>query len=126
MIVTYTADDFAGNEVSITIDRDICTEEVLTELNNHWSDAKSRVRDALGDVEKAYVQFLANMCIRIQIEKGYNSYGVMNYFKDAEGFIPMDGSKGILISSVSVPDLDLTCYDPDEVAEMPAKPRGNF
>lgn len=125
MIKCFTTETFNNESVTIVIDRDIITDEVLHEINNYRSDSELRLLQSRGCIETAVVKLLANQALVFQITYNYNSYGVMNQFSREEGWLPMDGSKGILLLHVDEIEFDSTITSCDIMHSMPKPPKGN-
>ncbi len=98
-------------------------------LNDFWGGAGGRLFMADGDIVNAVLGYLAQVCFGVQVSDGLNTYGVMTFFDDAEGWPKMDGSFGILIKSMDLfefnfqPSVDIS---KKKISEMPAKPKGNW
>jgi Protein of unknown function (DUF2528) len=118
--------------VSIAIDHEKFTEELMHEINNFFSDAKWRLSQENGDICQTVLKMIAEKCFYIVLGKDYNAYGVMDEFNEGditEGYPPMDGSIGIQIVSVSTFEIDaceIYVCTPEELDVMPALPKGNI
>lgn len=63
-----------------------------------WMSGQDRIESHHGDIESAYLTMLAQRLISLSTE--YNTRGVKDEFKDAEGWLPIDGSHGVNLISV--------------------------
>ena len=116
-------------ECKVAIDDSKCTDEMLHEINNFWSDNKWRLSQADGDVGKAVAKMLIKECFSLQyVNYGLNPWGVMRCFdwdngEGQEGWPKMDGSHGIAIISCEVPEIELDFFKEEEVEAMPEIPK---
>ncbi|WP_035276512.1 DUF2528 family protein [Desulforegula conservatrix] len=113
MIKKYKIDYDWKAEVRVEIDHDIATEEKLKEINDFWIGAEDRVRQE-GSVLNAVLKMLTRTCLLLQIEKGYNTVGIIEEFDwdtsngGIEGWPKMDGSFGFKLLRVDNLDFDET------------------
>lgn len=116
-------------ECKVAIDDSKCTDEMLHEINNFWSDNQWRLSQAEGDVGKAVAKMLIKQCFSLQyVNYGLNSWGIMRCFdwdkgEGQEGWPKMDGSQGIAIISCEVPEIELDFFTVTEVETMPEPPK---
>lgn len=109
-IKRYTVDYDWKAELEVEIDHDVMTDEKLHEINNFWSNAKSRI-DKHGSVLNAVLIMLAQQSMLIGVSNDYNVYGIVSEFSwdegnGQEGWPPMDGSHGIKIIDTEDFDID--------------------
>lgn len=120
--------EYNGFETVIAIDHDICTDEMLHEINNFWSSSEWRLSCDDGDIAKTVVRLLAQTCFALQYEKfGLNHWGMMKCFdwdddEGVEGWPKMDGSSGILLVRCDQPEIEVDFITIDNIDEMPAPP----
>lgn len=103
-IKRYKVDYDFKAEVVIEINHNVMTEKNLAEINNFWSNSKSRAQRE-GSVLNAVLKMLAATVLRLQVEHGYNTGGIIDLFNwndrnGQEGWPEMDGSHGIKLVSV--------------------------
>ena len=107
-IKRYNIDyDWKAN-VYIEIDDELCTEELLNEINTFWGGAEERLNDANGVLLNAVLILLSKTALNIQFENSYNLRGVVDAFdwdaefgeQGIEGWPKMDGSSGIKIIGI--------------------------
>ena len=105
-VLTY---DFMGNEVVVDIDHSICTDELLHQINNFWSEADYRLSQADDNVLHAVLKML---CCRV-LRSSVADWNAMDEFKvkGVEGWPLLDGSAGITL--VNVDDWE---FDEEEVS----------
>lgn len=103
--------DFKAS-IIVEIDHDVLTEEKLHEMNNFFSDAKSRLKNEGGNVLNAVLKILATKILCLEIEYNFNTYGIKKLFdRDGsnggqEGWPKLDGSEGIELISVEGLEFD--------------------
>lgn len=85
------------------------TLDVIKEMVEFWSDWEQLLSDNDGDYINAFVQQLARQAFLICAAHNYNTFGVVEEFKDMEGWVAMDGSCGITL--VSTDDYDALYSD---------------
>jgi hypothetical protein len=91
-------------DMSVTIDHSIMTDEKLHEMNNFWSGAEERLRDAGGDVTKAVLKMLGLRAF-IMTVTDLDPVG-MFCRGEVEGWYPMDGSHGMWLTHLDYFELD--------------------
>lgn len=102
-------------DVVVDIDDEKCTDELLHQINNFWSNAKYRLLAAQGDIRKAVLQMLCVTVMQLSITE-WNALNHMVEGKE-EGWPALDGSSGITL--VSVDDYEFT-DDEVEICEVAA------
>lgn len=75
------------------------TLEAIKQMVEFWTDWEQLLEDNSGDYTKAFLQQLARQAFLICAGNNYNTFGVVEEFKDMEGWCVMDGSCGITIVS---------------------------
>lgn len=106
MIKRYKIDYDWKAELVVEVDHSIATEETFKEINEFWSNAKSRASESGGHFN-AVLKMLAERCFRLQLESDWNIKGIINELdwddgKGQEGWPKMNGSSGIKLISISV------------------------
>lgn len=96
------------HEVIVEIDDEKCTDDLLHEINNFWSDAEYRLDEAKGNILNAVLTMLCTTALILSIQE-LNAQAHLAEGKE-EGWPPLDGSHGIKIISV-----DQFEFDPEEV-----------
>lgn len=76
-IKTYTvkASWFNDAEVKLSVDHDVLTSELATEINSFWGDADSRLADEDDDAVKAVVRLFGARAIACLMEQGGADFG---------------------------------------------------
>lgn len=103
-IKRYTVSYSWTYDMVVDIDDSLCTDALLHEINNFWSDAEWRLSRARGDVLKAVLRMLALTAFRMTItdldpEDELKVRGI-------EGWPKLDGSAGITLVSLDYFELD--------------------
>lgn len=75
------------------------TLEAMEEAVRFWVCGDERLEQSEGDVMQAYFKLLCQEMIVESIE--LNKVGMLRHFKEAEGWFPLDGSKGVTLLDVS-------------------------
>ena len=70
-----------------------------------WTNGEELIEYYGGDVVKAFLKNLCHRCLCLQLEYYRNTIGIIELFKNQEGYVPMDGSMGIRLVSVSEMEL---------------------
>lgn len=78
------------------VDTDIFKPEDAKELLEFFSWDYDEENDPIEELMKKY----AMMAIKVATAENYNEYGVQSWFEENEGFIPIDGSKGIILTHI--------------------------
>ena len=133
-IKKYTIREWNNNEAVFVVDHDKATDKLFHEVNNFFCDAKSRLDDEDGNVTVAVLKMIAKYCFTEQVSNPLNNYGIMSHFgtderpeKYVEGFPRLDGSFGILLLRVDVPEIEIDDeYDVVNLDEMPEAPTPSF
>lgn len=131
-IKKYTLSEWNDSKVVIVVDHDKATDELFHTMNDFWSESEERLSDADGDVVIAVLKMIALYCLNYQTYHQLNSYGMMRHFGSddspshgVEGYPRLDGSMGILLEQVDVPEIEID--DDVEVTDliaMPNPPKG--
>jgi len=113
---TYKMDYQLQAGITVEVDDELMTEKELHEINNFWSNSKSRLRNAKGSVLHAVLKMLCRNVLYIQMTSDYNLCGVVAEFDwsdgcGVEGWPNMDGSEGIKIIEV-----EEFCFDSDSIS----------
>lgn len=66
-----------------------------------WTDGEELIDYFGGDYVKAFLKKLCQKCLALELEYYRNTEGIIDLFFKEEGYIPMDGSMGIRLVSVS-------------------------
>ena len=110
-VLTY---DLMGNEVVLDIDQNVCTDELLHEINSFWSGADYRLNQADDNVLHAVLKML---CTRLLVDSIRELNAVHTWRTGApEGWPNLDGSMGITLIS-----LDDWEFDEEEVTIKESK-----
>lgn len=113
-----------GGEIEVEINFDhvndfgsgpVNMETSIKMLVDFWSGNKDRLTDNGGDYTKTFLKQLCQICLKLELETGYNASGLVRLFATMEGYCRMDGSCGIKITAVSGMELD--CQDDYDVKE---------
>ena len=108
-----TAED-TEHEIKMTVDMDLLTPEMATEINTFWGDADWRLSQADGDVVQAVIRLFGQHAINKMLCEGGNDFSdedvglqVAEDLLDEEGW-PGKDWKGFLIRSacVALPSFD--------------------
>jgi hypothetical protein len=91
-------------DMNVTIDHSIMTDEKLHEMNNFWSGAEDRLREAGGDITKAVLKMLALRAFIMTVTE-LDPEGMFRR-GEVEGWYPMDGSEGIWLTHLDQFELD--------------------
>lgn len=81
-----------------------------------WTNGEELIENYGGDVVKAFLQNLCHRCLCLELEYYRNTIGIIELFKNQEGYIPMDGSMGIRLVSVS--GMELTQEEDYDINEL--------
>lgn len=103
---------YADNvSMQVAIDRDICTDEKLLEMNEFWSGAEGRLSRAGGSPLKAVLKMLGLAVARETIDS-WDAKEAFDWSKDkgVEGWPALDGSEGITLL-----EFDEYTFDEDDV-----------
>ena len=103
-IQRYTVSYSWTYDMVVDIDRSICTDELLHQINNFWSDAEWRLSRARGDVLKAVLRMLALTAFRMTITDLAPEHVLK--VEGIEGWPKLDGSYGITLVSLDYFELD--------------------
>jgi hypothetical protein len=99
--------------VDVEIDRDLATDAILHEMNNFWANGESQLKEASGDVLLAVMKRLYSaMVYSCQATDIYSPDYMIQYFKQKDGWYPLDGSYGIKLIAIDV------VFDEPECDEM--------
>lgn len=128
-LIKVTCND--DHEVRFAINHSKVTDKDWHEMNDFWGGAKYRLNDAGDDIVKAVLCMLASHCLQLQVSNDLNTYGVMNAFdwddrEGQEGWPKMDGSHGILITSVDTVEFESYLFNRENITKMPEPPSGNL
>lgn len=113
-------------EITVDIDHDftvpyggkVCNmEEILKENLLFWASGEERIDNYDDNVTEAYLQLLCSTCMCELVENNWNVQGLIDSFKDKEGWTPVDGSFGIKIIYCEAPEMDY--HDDYEIKEIP-------
>lgn len=91
-------------DMVVDIDDNLCTDALLHEINNFWSNAEWRLSRARGDVLKAVLRMLALTAFRMTITD-LDPEGALKV-EGVEGWPKLDGSAGITLVSLDYFELD--------------------
>ena len=103
-VTRYTVSYGWTYDMVVDIDSSLCTDELLHEINNFWSDAAWRLSRARGDVLKAVLRMLAMTAFRMTITD-LDPEGQLKE-EGIEGWPRLDGSAGITLVSLDYFELD--------------------
>lgn len=112
-IKQYEISEWSDNKAVFVVDHDKATDDFFHLINNFFSDAESRLVDEDGNVVIAVLKMIANECFVTQVASPMNNYGIMAHFgtdnngRSVEGFPPLDGSLGVLLTSVDCPEFTI-------------------
>ncbi|UUE75516.1 DUF2528 family protein [Pectobacterium aroidearum] len=81
----YGVNWFGELDLVVEVDHDVVTNDTLTEINTFWSDADERLDDADGNVLVAVLKMLGQQCWELMIAHNFNTYGLIQEFRDREG-----------------------------------------
>jgi hypothetical protein len=97
--------------MQVAIDRDICTDEKLLEINSFWSGAEQRLSRSAGSPLKAVLKMLGTAVARETIQS-FDAKDAFDWSKGrgVEGWPALDGSHGITLL-----DFNEYTFDEDEV-----------
>lgn len=88
------------SEIKIQIDFDVPdVEENIKLMVEFWYGWEDRLAMEDGDYVDTFLKQLASNALRLSIE-GNSLQGILHYFENAEGWMTLDGSRGIEILSV--------------------------
>jgi hypothetical protein len=97
-------------DVVVEIDHAVCTDALLHEINDFWSDRKFRLSQANGDITRAVLLMLAQTVLRLNVSDWRDTVSLMKDTETCpEGWPLLDGSAGITL--VKVEDF---VFDADE------------
>lgn len=104
----YTLSYGWTHDIVVEIDDEKCTDALLHEINNFWSDAEWRLSEADNNVLHAVLKMLALAVFRATITE----WNALDEFKvkGVEGWPLLDGSAGITL--ISADDFE---FDEDEI-----------
>jgi len=123
----YTATIDLVYDVKICIDHEIASDDLLSEVLDYYGEADDYLVKSYGHVGKAFVLLVAEEAARACIRGyGLNSYGVMKYFETAEGFFPLDGSRGVYLVHCDEFEFDYYVNGVEELTEAPELPKPNY
>lgn len=116
MLKTYVIEYDCKASVTVEIDHDILTDELLHEINNFWSEAEYRLRVASGNVLKAVLKMLARDAL-VEEVSGTNAHYLFTQ-DPPEGWPKLDGSYGIKFISceelvIDYDDMTISCDGDD-------------
>lgn len=105
-----------GGEIRVEIDFDfvgkIKTENgevdypVMTEIKDtvdFWSNSEKRLNENEGSYLNTFLKQLAESVLRILATNNLTLYGVIEEMKGEEGWMPLDGTYGIKLTSIDEP-----------------------
>jgi hypothetical protein len=107
MIRKYTFDYDCTADARFTVDTAIFTIERAKEVLESFAWDYDSDGDLINECMKKY----AMECIFCATSNSINEIGVISEFNNKEGFFPIDGSCGILLTSVSAYDFDESQLD---------------
>lgn len=91
------------------------TADVIKAMVEFWTDWEFLLEMCDGDYTQAFLKQLANETLRIVCEHNCSVKGVIDQFKNREGWAPMNGTFGIEIMEVDYSEPDDTEFTVKEV-----------
>ena len=110
---TVTRDEFMFESI-VEIDEEKAL-PVIKGMVEFWSDWESRLEFNDGDYIKTFLQQLGQQIFMEMISGNSNLYFVDQRFRDAEGWVPMDGTSGITILSVDINKAEIDEFEIEEI-----------
>lgn len=108
----YTVSYDWNFDMVVEIDHAVCTDALLHEINNFWSDAEWRLSQADDNILHAVLKLMAQMAFRLNISDWRDTVGLLKKSATCpEGWPVLDGSAGITL--VSIDDFE---FDADEIS----------
>jgi hypothetical protein len=132
---TYCIENLATwTECSVEVDLDFVlpfknddkittTADAIKDMVEFWIGWENRLEANQGDYTITFLQQLAREINYIQIEYNYNLIGVIDEFRNRNGWCAMDGSFGIWIKQIDdfeLPTTDYHVLDEGSIAEEAA------
>ncbi|MGN2373504.1 DUF2528 family protein [Sphingobacterium spiritivorum] len=115
-IKSYQFDYNVGDaSAEFTVDTSILTAEEAKDYLAFFTWDYDQDNDPIEELMKQY----ALTAIRVATAENLNTYGVKSWFKQSEGFPPLDGSYGIMLTEVDRYEFD-TRYLDLEIKEITA------
>ena len=108
-IKRYAVTWFDTLTLTVDIDHDIVTDELLTQINTFWNGADDRLQDADGNVLIAVLKMLGQRCWPLVIDHCCSEKELIQVFDGMEGWPKMDGSSGFKI--IQCDELEFDSYD---------------
>lgn len=97
-------------DMVVDIDHSLCTDELLHQINNFWSDAEWRLSRANDNILHAVLRLMAKMALRLNVSDWRDTVSLLRAQETCpEGWPVLDGSAGITL--VSLDDFE---FDSDE------------
>jgi hypothetical protein len=133
-IKKYIISEWNESKAVFAVDHNKADNELFHQMNNFWSGAKYRLDESNGDVVLAVLKMVAKYCFSYQAYHSLNNYGMMSHFgsgedksSGVEGYPRLDGSYGILLMRVDVPEFSIDeQVQVNMLDEMPEKPKSSF
>tara|TARA_R110002072_G_scaffold299355_1_gene474683 strand:+ start:379 stop:744 length:366 start_codon:yes stop_codon:yes gene_type:complete len=82
-----------------------------------WTGGEGCIDAEDGDIESAFLKMLAAEILPLSQE--YNLRGINNYFNEAEGWLPVDGTFGVKVIDLSAWEFMRHEMDVDEIPVAP-------
>lgn len=92
-------------------------ENTMTEVVNFWVGAEDKIKQNDGSVLNTFLKMLCAEVLHEAAANFYNVSGVIDVFKEKEGFCDIDGSFGIRLTGIN--KIDLSCQSDFEITKMP-------
>lgn len=81
--------------------------DAIHTMNNFFTGSEDRLNEADGDVVVAFLKMITKKILMMSIEFYCNAYGIVLQFdKGEEGYIKLDGSQGMKLIDLDIPDFD--------------------
>jgi len=78
----------------------------IKELQSFWHGSDEQLKEENGDYVAAFLKNLCRECLAVALEGNWNCDGVIDQFKNKEGFCRLDGKYGMKLLSLDLMVLD--------------------
>lgn len=91
----------------------ITVEELMRDQLSFFTTGDKLLERCDGDVTKAYLLFVCKSAMLMGANQNSNQYGIISEFGETEGYMPIDGSRGVNLVGYGAPDFGV--YDEYEI-----------